>query len=71
MAIETYDLNGETVMVAPAAGFTLLLEWVWISSNCLRAKKEDLIRAVQIIKQRYQSITQGKVMKRAEINFKT
>jgi aspartate aminotransferase len=26
--LETYDLNGETVMVAPAAGFTLLLEWV-------------------------------------------
>jgi hypothetical protein len=25
-------------------------------------KKEDLIRAVQIIKQRYQSITQGKVI---------
>jgi hypothetical protein len=28
MLLETYDLNGETVMVAPAAGFTLLLEWV-------------------------------------------
>jgi aspartate aminotransferase len=25
--LETYDLNGETVMVAPL-GFTLLLEWV-------------------------------------------
>jgi hypothetical protein len=24
--LETYDLNGETVMVAPAAGFTLLLD---------------------------------------------
>jgi hypothetical protein len=28
--------------------------------------KKDLIRAVQIIKQRYQSITQGKVIKKAE-----
>jgi aspartate aminotransferase len=24
--LESYDLDGETVMVAPAAGFTLLLE---------------------------------------------
>jgi hypothetical protein len=33
-------------------------------------KKEDLIRAVQIIKQRYQSITQGKVIaKGLKISF--
>jgi hypothetical protein len=46
----------------------LLYSWNGFESgsNCLRAKKEDLIRAVQIIKQRYQSITQGKVMKGAE-----
>jgi hypothetical protein len=31
--LETYDLNGETVMAA--AGFTLLLEWVWIRFELL------------------------------------
>jgi aspartate aminotransferase len=51
MAIETYDLNGETVMVAPAAGFTLLLEWFESVRIAYVLKKEDLIRAVQIIKQ--------------------
>jgi aspartate aminotransferase len=59
--LETYDLNGETVMVAPAAGFTLPGMGQRIG-YVLKKKKEDLIRAVQIIKQRYQSITQGKVI---------
>jgi aspartate aminotransferase len=50
MAIGTYDLNGETVMVAPAAGFTLLLECLNQVRIAYVLKKEDLIRAVQIIK---------------------
>jgi hypothetical protein len=63
--LETYDLNGES---NGSQLQVLLYSWNGFESgsNCLRAKKEDLIRAVQIIKQRYQSITQGKVMKGAE-----
>ena len=49
--LETYDLNGETVMVAPAAGF---YSTPGMGLNQVRIayvlKKEDLIRAVQIIK---------------------
>jgi aspartate aminotransferase len=60
--LETYDLNGETVMVAPAAGFTL--PGMGQRIGYVLKKKEDLIRAVQIIKQRYQSITQGKVIEK-------
>ena len=49
--LETFDLNGETVMVAPAAGF---YSTPGMGLNQVRIayvlKKEDLIRAVQIIK---------------------
>jgi hypothetical protein len=63
--LETYDLNGETVMVAPAAGFTLLLDGFESGSNCLRAKKRRFNScSTNYKKQRYQSITQGKVMKK-------
>ena len=48
--LESYDLNGETVMVAPAAGF---YSTPGVGLNQVRIayvlKKEDLIRAVQII----------------------
>ena len=50
--LETYDLNGETVMVAPAAGFysspNVGLDEVRIAYVL---KKEDLIRSVQILKE--------------------
>ena len=50
--LETYDLNGETVMVAPAEGFystpNMGLDEVRIAYVL---KKEDLIRSVQIIKE--------------------
>lgn len=49
--LETYDLNGETVMVAPAAGF---YSTPGMGLNQVRIayvlKKEDLISAVQILK---------------------
>ena len=49
--LESYDLNGETVMVAPAAGF---YSTPGVGVNQVRIayvlKKEDLIRAVQILK---------------------
>ncbi len=49
--LESYDLNGETVMVAPAAGF---YSTPGVGLNQVRIayvlKKEDLIRAVQILK---------------------
>jgi aspartate aminotransferase len=50
--LESYDFNGETVMVAPAAGFYSTLNR---GLNQVRIayvlKKEDLIRAVQILKE--------------------
>lgn len=50
--LEHFDLNGETVMVAPAAGFYSTLG---IGENQIRIayvlKKESLIKAVNIIKQ--------------------
>lgn len=50
--LETYDLDGETVMVAPAAGFysspNVGLDEVRIAYVL---KKEDLIRSVQILKE--------------------
>lgn len=50
--LETYDLNGETVMVAPAAGFyssaNVGLDEVRIAYVL---KKEDLIRSVKILKE--------------------
>jgi len=49
--LESYDLNGETVMVAPAAGF---YSTPGVGLNEVRIayvlKKEDLIRSVQILK---------------------
>ena len=49
--LESYDLDGETVMVAPAAGFYSTPN---VGLNQVRIayvlKKEDLIRAVQILK---------------------
>lgn len=49
--LETYDLNGETVMVAPAAGF---YSSPGVGLNEVRIayvlKKEDLIKSVQILK---------------------
>lgn len=49
--LESYDLNGETVMVAPAAGF---YSSPGVGLNEVRIayvlKKEDLIRSVQILK---------------------
>ncbi|WP_395049848.1 pyridoxal phosphate-dependent aminotransferase [Flavobacterium sp.] len=49
--LESYDLNGETVMVAPAAGF---YSTPGVGVNQVRIayvlKKEDLIKAVQILK---------------------
>lgn len=48
--LESYDLNGETVMVAPAAGF---YSTPGVGQNEIRIayvlKKEDLIRSVQIL----------------------
>lgn len=50
--LESYDLNGETVMVAPAAGF---YSTPGVGLNEVRIayvlKKEDLIRSVEILKQ--------------------
>ena len=50
--LESYDLNGETVMVAPAAGF---YSTPGVGLNEVRIayvlKKEDLIRSVQILKE--------------------
>lgn len=50
--LESYDLNGETVMVAPAAGFystpNVGLDEVRIAYVL---KKDDLIRSVQILKE--------------------
>ena len=50
--LETYDYNGETVMVAPAAGFYSTPN---VGLNEVRIayvlKKEDLIRSVQILKE--------------------
>ncbi|MDD3003935.1 pyridoxal phosphate-dependent aminotransferase [Flavobacterium sp.] len=50
--LESYDLNGETVMVAPAAGF---YSTPGIGLNEVRIayvlKKEDLIRSVAILKE--------------------
>ena len=50
--LESYDLNGETVMVAPAAGFystpNVGLKEVRIAYVL---KKEDLIRSVEILKE--------------------
>lgn len=49
--LESYDLNGETVMVAPAAGF---YSTPGVGLNEVRIayvlKTEDLIRSVQILK---------------------
>jgi len=49
--LESYDLNGETVMVAPAAGF---YSTAGMGMNQVRIayvlKKEDLISAVRILK---------------------
>ena len=49
--LESYDMNGETVMVAPAGGF---YSTPGVGLNQVRIayvlKKEDLIRAVQILK---------------------
>lgn len=49
--LESYDLNGETVMVAPAAGF---YSTPGVGLNEVRIayvlKKEDLIRSVAILK---------------------
>ncbi len=49
--LESYDLNGETVMVAPAAGF---YSTPGVGLNQVRIayvlKKEDLVRSVQILK---------------------
>lgn len=53
--LESYDLNGETVMVAPAAGFYSTpgvgLDEVRIAYVL---KKEDLIKSVQILKEAIQ-----------------
>jgi len=53
--LESYNLNGETVMVAPAAGF---YSTPGVGLNQVRIayvlKKEDLIRAVQILKEAIQ-----------------
>jgi aspartate aminotransferase len=50
--LESYDLDGETVMVAPAAGF---YSTPGVGLNQVRIayvlKKEELIRAVQILKE--------------------
>ena len=65
--LEKYDLNGETVMMAPAAGF---YSTPGVGLNQVRIayvlKKEDLIRAVQILKgaiQVYNSIKETKFIK--------
>ncbi len=54
--LESYDLNGETVMVAPAAGFystpNVGLDEVRIAYVL---KKEDLIRSVEILKEALQT----------------
>jgi aspartate aminotransferase len=50
--LESYNLDGETVMVAPAAGF---YSSPGVGLNQIRIayvlKKEDLVRAVQILKE--------------------
>ena len=50
--LESYDLNGETVMVAPAAGFYSTPN---VGLNEVRIayvlKKEDLVRSVEILKE--------------------
>ena len=50
--LESYDFNGETVMVAPAAGFYSTPN---VGLNEVRIayvlKKEDLVRSVHILKE--------------------
>jgi aspartate aminotransferase len=50
--LESFDYNGETVMVAPAAGFYSTPN---VGLNEVRIayvlKKEDLVRSVEILKQ--------------------
>jgi aspartate aminotransferase len=65
--LEKYDLNGETLMMAPAAGF---YSTPGVGLNQVRIayvlNKEDLIRAVQILKgaiQVYNSIKETKFIK--------
>jgi aspartate aminotransferase len=57
--LESYDLNGETVMVAPAAGF---YSTKGVGLNEVRIayvlKKEDLIRSVQILKEAIKTYNQ-------------
>ena len=53
--LESYDLNGETVMVAPAAGFYCTPN---VGLNEVRIayvlKKDDLMRSVEILKEAIQ-----------------
>ena len=57
--LESYDLNGETVMVAPAAGFysspNVGLDEVRIAYVL---KKEDLVRSVEILKEALKAYNQ-------------
>ena len=57
--LESFDLNGETVMVAPAAGF---YSTKGVGLNEVRIayvlKKEDLIRSVQILKEAIKTYNQ-------------
>ena len=57
--LESYDLNGETVMVAPAAGF---YSTKGVGLNEVRIayvlKKEDLIKSVQILKEAIKTYNQ-------------
>lgn len=59
--LESYDLDGETVMVAPAAGFYSTPN---VGLNQVRIayvlKKEDLIRSVQILKAAIQTYNSEK-----------
>ena len=59
--LESYDLDGETVMVAPAAGFYSTPN---VGLNQVRIayvlKKEDLIRSVQILKAAIQTYNSKK-----------
>jgi aspartate aminotransferase len=50
--LESYDLDGETVMVAPAAGFY----YSWVGLNQVRiayVKERKLIKAVHILKSNF------------------
>jgi hypothetical protein len=62
--LETYDLNGESNGSASCRFYST--PGMGLNGSILRAKKRRFNSCSTNYKNRYQSITQGKVMKKAE-----